>query len=643
MPELIELQEYPVKDYLADLLKDKTTGKNMLFATDAYQVEKTEEMSVERLTQFEKYVIQPRVSKTISEQAERTRNKAEVFTPSWICQKMNDTYDEIIHSDEWQNYIQSTVLEITCGEAPYLVSRYDTATGETIPIEKRIGILDRKLKIVNEHTKTMKSWIEWTNKAFRSVYGYEFQGDSLLIARINLLMTFVEYYRDRWGCDPTENQLNTIVGIICRNLWQMDGLTRQIPFTENEEGFIGSFFDIDMQNEVSIFDIPDDPQSLECIIWDWNNSEAVIFNDIEKGLSEMKFDFVIGNPPYQEETTNVSLTNGQLRRKSIFHFFQNSADEIAKEGSILIYPGGRWIQRSGKGMADFGLKQINDPKLKTVYFYPDSSELFSSVAIADGISIVVKSTKKAEKGFQYIYCANGKEQSFHMENPGENIIPLNPNDISITKKIEEFVTQNKLMYLHERVFPQKLFGIESDFVEKNIASVREYTNDSDINFETEIKLYANDKAGKAGRTKWFVANQSIISANTKYINMWKVVVSSANAGGQKRNNQLEIIDNHSAFGRSRVALGIFEDKKEAENFYHYIQSYIIRYAFLMTDEALTTLALKVPDIGSYSSENKIIDFSKDIDEQFVKLLNLTDSEFEYIKNRIDSLRPKEIK
>ncbi|MBR4319722.1 MAG: restriction endonuclease subunit M, partial [Oscillospiraceae bacterium] len=244
MPELIELQEYPVKDYLADLLKDKTTGKNILFATEAYQVEKTEEMSVERLTQFEKYVIQPRVSKTISEQAERTRNKAEVFTPSWICQKMNDTYDEIIHSDEWQNYIQSTVLEITCGEAPYLVSRYDTATGETIPIEKRIGILDRKLKIVNEHTKTMKSWIEWTNKAFRSVYGYEFQGDSLLIARINLLMTFVEYYRDRWGCDPTENQLNTIVGIICRNLWQMDGLTRQIPFTENEEGFIGSFFDI---------------------------------------------------------------------------------------------------------------------------------------------------------------------------------------------------------------------------------------------------------------------------------------------------------------------------------------------------------------------------------------------------------------
>ena len=63
----------------------------------------------------------------------------------------------------------------------------------------------------------------------------------------------------------------------------------------------------------------------------------------------------------------------------------------------------------------------------------------------------------------------------------------------------------------------------------------------------------------------------------------------------------------------------------------------------MTDEALTTLALKVPDIGSYSSENKIIDFSKNIDEQFVKLLNLTDSEFEYIKNRIESLRPKEIK
>ena len=45
-------------------------------------------------------------------------------------------------------------LEISCGEAPYLVSRYDTVTGETIPISQRIGLLDRKLRVISENTDT---------------------------------------------------------------------------------------------------------------------------------------------------------------------------------------------------------------------------------------------------------------------------------------------------------------------------------------------------------------------------------------------------------------------------------------------------------------------------------------------------------
>lgn len=72
--------------------------------------------------------------------------------------------------------------------------------------------------------------------------------------------------------------------------------------------------------------------------------------------------------------------------------------------------------------------------------------------------------------------------------------------------------------------------------------------------ENSIKLFTNDRAGKAGRATWFIANRDVITRNEDYITQWQVVVSSANAGGQKRDNQLEIIDNHSAFGRSRLAL-----------------------------------------------------------------------------------------
>lgn len=130
-----------------------------------------------------------------------------------------------------------------------------------------------------------------------------------------------------------------------------------------------------------------------------------------------------------------------------------------------------------------------DTKLKDVYFYPESSDLFSNAAIADGISIVVKKEKKVSGGFSYYYCSDGNEKKVDLENPGENIIPLNPSDIIIVKKIESFVEKYHLKYLHDRVHPQKLFAIESDFVSKNLSSVREYSPGMSFNKHNEIKLH----------------------------------------------------------------------------------------------------------------------------------------------------------
>lgn len=72
---------------------------------------------------------------------------------------------------------------------------------------------------------------------------------------------------------------------------------------------------------------------------------------------KFKFDVVIGNPPYQEETSEGSSKNGQKSVKNIFQLFQEQAELVTKDDISLIYPGGRWIHQSGKGMAKFGLKQ----------------------------------------------------------------------------------------------------------------------------------------------------------------------------------------------------------------------------------------------------------------------------------------------
>ena len=135
-----------------------------------------------------------------------------------------------------------------------------------------------------------------------------------------------------------------------------------------------------------------------------------------------------------------------------------------------------------------------------------------------------------------------------------------------------------------------------------------------------------------------MADRSVIKQNAEYIDEFQVVVSSANAGGQKRDNQIAIIDNYSAYGRSRVALRSFKTFEEAKNFYEYAKSYVVRYAFLMTDEALTSLGLLVPDIEDYSLNNGIIDFNRNIDEQLYSKIQQNDSDIAYIKNVVDNHR-----
>ncbi len=342
----------------------------------------------------------------------------------------------------------------------------------------------------------------------------------------------------------------------------------------------------------------------------------------------MKFNAVVGNPPYQEVVAQKETDNGQKRSSSIFQHFQEISEKLGRYTS-LIYPGARWIHRSGKGLEKFGLAQINDSHLMLVEFFPCSTDIFKDVAIADGLSIVLKDMNKISLGFKYVYSRNGNKIELDASCPGDTLFTLNPRDKEIIEKLEAFIS--KYASLHDSVLSQKLFAIESDFVEKNPSLVREFNEGDYFNPDTEIKLFTNDKAGKSGRARWYVANKEVISSGKEYLARWKVIVSSANAGGQKRSNQIAIIDNHSAFGRSRVALKTFETEKEARNFFKYATSEIIRFAFLMTDESLTSLAKKVPDLLDYTDNNGLIDYNGDVNKQLYKFFDVDEIQQQYVK------------
>ncbi len=181
----------------------------------------------------------------------------------------------------WKDYVKSTRLEITCGEAPYLVSIYDTTTGIKIPVGERIGLLDRKMRVVNENTTTESECLEWGENALKAIYGYEFQGDSLYLARLNILTSMDDYYFDKFKKHLSNDALINFAAVISWNLWQMDGLKYVIPASCHEEVVSeGSLFDdVDetktFQCEGCIQDDITKHNGIYCLIKDWNSDEVI--------------------------------------------------------------------------------------------------------------------------------------------------------------------------------------------------------------------------------------------------------------------------------------------------------------------------------------------------------------------------------
>ena len=174
--------------------------------------------------------VMPRYMKAREEQKSRTDNRAEVFTPYKIVKKMNDQVQEDFKGSVG-DYIKRTVLEVTCGEAPYLTTRYDASTGEEIPIENRTGLLDRKL-ICIPNVIGKDGYVECATAALKSAYGYELQYDSLFLARRNLLLTTIEHYENVWETEPDHDTVTNWASIISYNIIWMDGLTNCVPDTD---------------------------------------------------------------------------------------------------------------------------------------------------------------------------------------------------------------------------------------------------------------------------------------------------------------------------------------------------------------------------------------------------------------------------
>ena len=259
---------------LAILLRDQSLSgqglsANISWATNDYGHPHSSPILIEQVSGVNRDIIQPRVYKHESLQTARAKDRGEVFTPAWICNAQNNLVDqhwfgysnvfnteitldngthtwqtrqervEFPEDKSWMKYVRCRRMEMACGEAPYLASRYDTTTGEHISIDNRIGIFDRKMRVVNENTPAQptkfnkRHWLRKAYQALQSVYGFDWQGDNVFLSRETLLISFCEYYMARWGRMPHLSAIVKAAEIIAWNIWQMDGTRFTIPDTDN--------------------------------------------------------------------------------------------------------------------------------------------------------------------------------------------------------------------------------------------------------------------------------------------------------------------------------------------------------------------------------------------------------------------------
>lgn len=251
------------------------------------------------------------------------------------------------------------------------------------------------MRIIGENTQSETDWFFWARRAFESTYGYEYQGDNLLLARENLLFTFTDYYTAKFQKSAPLTLLKQIANIIAWNVWQMDGLKDCVPFRAEQSPQLDLFADI-----------PTCAEQTDCVIKDWRSKKILKFKEL-KGINTMKFDFVIGNPPYQE-AVGKSKTQTQGNSNWIYQYFQFEADKISN-CSCLIYPFGGWFDAPER-LNGLGNLILNDKRTTAVKAYEGTIDkrawyrndkkpeppFGTNANLSAGVSIVIRSNQLHE-------------------------------------------------------------------------------------------------------------------------------------------------------------------------------------------------------------------------------------------------------
>lgn len=660
MEQQIDFMAPEVQVVLPTLLSDKSTGRNIIWATDPPQalspaVTDKSEMTPDQLRQLGFESIRARAGKQADTQQQRTRRRGEVCTPAWVCNKMNNALDadwfgreDVFNTEQlqgwqvregqvefpapkgktplWQRYIDSRRLEITCGEAPFLASRYDAATGEMIPVQHRIGILDRKLRVVSEAVEEEKEWLYWAKRAVQATYGYEYQGDNLLLARTNLLLTFVEHLQARWQRRATTRELKTTANIIAWNVWQMDGLKRSIP---------GGKLHPDTE-QLDLFSLAgaaeEQPPTVSCKVKNWRkggHGTTQNFETIQEGSTSMKFDYVIGNPPYQDETLG---DNGTFA-PPVYNKFLDASYEVADKVE-MIHPA-RFLFNAGSTPKAWNEKMLNDPHFKVLDYEADASKLFRDTDIKGGV-VISYHDKKSDFGVIGHFIVFSELRSIVGK-----VERVNSKSLStVIYAAESYRFTEKMHCDNPKVETLLSKGHKYDFKSNVLSKLDEliFFAEKPLDENEYIEILGLDENKRS--KKWIKTEYVRVPENFE---SYKVFLSKANGSGAFGETLSAPVIGNPGVGHTQtfISIGKCNDVSEAQAIVKYIKTKFTRamLGVLKITQDCPAPKWKYVPLQDFTAHSDI-DWSKsvaEIDQQLYKKYDLSAEEIEFIETHVKEM------
>jgi site-specific DNA-methyltransferase (adenine-specific) len=328
----------------------------------------------------------------------------------------------------------------------------------------------------------------------------------------------------------------------------------------------------------------------------------------EKIFKNMKFDVIIGNPPYQ-------LSDGGFGTSAtaIYDKFVEQAKKLNPRYLTMIIPA-RWYS-GGKGMDDFRDEMLKDSRIRQIVDFPEAIDCFPGVQIKGGVCYFV--WDRDNKGDCKVITSRKGSFVSEMTRPllekgCETFIRYN-EAISILKKVQSF----KEASLKEKISARKPFGLETTFKGKPKS------------FAESITLYQNGGIG-------FI-KQTDIKTNTNIVKFFKVLIPPLGSGSDSFPHQILgkpfVVQPNSACTETYLVAGIFNNEKEATNLAQYLTTSFLRFLVLLnkpTQHATSKVYTFVPTQ----------DFNESwTDEKLYKKYGITEEEQAFIDTLI---RPMEL-